>query len=147
MAGRRPTARADAVPGPSTLWSIESGDVLTETTPVTLVWDNGAGLIFRRTIAVDANFMFTTTQSVENTTGAEVRLAPYGIIARHGMPSDLMNFYILHEGVIIGRRRRTDRAEIQQDHGPAGQSGRRRGEPDPGCAPKTAGSALPITTG
>ena len=88
------------MPGPSTLWSIESGDVLTETTPVTLVWDNGAGLIFRRTIAVDANFMFTTTQSVENTTGAEVRLAPYGIIARHGIPSDLMNFYILHEGVI-----------------------------------------------
>ena len=56
----------------------------TETTPVTLVWDNGAGLIFRQTISVDANYMFTVTQSVENTTGAEVRLAPYGIIARHG---------------------------------------------------------------
>ncbi|WP_299130325.1 membrane protein insertase YidC [uncultured Amaricoccus sp.] len=91
---------ANAVPGPSTPWRAESGAVLTETTPVTLVWDNGAGLIFRRVIAVDDNFMFTTTQSVENTTAAPVRLAPYGIIARHGIPSDLMNFYILHEGVI-----------------------------------------------
>ena len=32
--------------------------------------------------------------------GHEVRLAPYGIIARHGVPSDLKNFYILHEGAI-----------------------------------------------
>ncbi len=90
----------DAVPGPNTPWRVESGSVLTETTPVTLVWDNGAGLIFRRTVAVDENFMFTTTQSVENTGATPVRLAPYGIIARHGMPPDLMNFYILHEGVI-----------------------------------------------
>jgi YidC/Oxa1 family membrane protein insertase len=73
--------------------------VLTETTPVTLVWDNGAGLIFRRTMAIDEDFMFTVVQSVENTTGSEVRLSPYGIIARHGLPSNLRGFYILHEGV------------------------------------------------
>jgi YidC/Oxa1 family membrane protein insertase len=89
------------VPGPSTVWTVESGEALTETTPVTLAWDNGAGLVFRQTIAVDANYMFTVTQSVENATGAEVRLAPYGIIARHGTPPDLKNFYILHEGVIL----------------------------------------------
>ena len=72
----------DAVPGPNTPWRVESGSVLTETTPVTLVWDNGAGLIFRRTVAVDENFMFTTTQSVENTGATPVRLAPYGPTAR-----------------------------------------------------------------
>ncbi len=90
----------DAVPGPNTPWEVESGDVLTETTPVTLVWDNGAGLIFRRTMAVDDNYMFSVTQSVENVGAGEVRLAPYGIVARHGVPEDLKNFYILHEGVI-----------------------------------------------
>ena len=89
------------VPGPGTVWSVESGEALTETTPVTLRWDNGAGLIFRQTIAVDPNYMFAVTQSVENTTGAEIRLAPYGIIARHGTPPDLKNFYILHEGAIL----------------------------------------------
>ncbi len=91
----------EAVPGPTTPWAIESGAVLTETTPVTLRWDNGAGLIFRRDIAIDANFMFTVTQSVENTTAAEVRMAPYGIIARHGKPTNLRGFYILHEGTIL----------------------------------------------
>ncbi|CAN5775485.1 membrane protein insertase YidC [soil metagenome] len=90
----------DVVPGPATEWTIESGATLTERTPVTLVWDNGAGLVFRRTVAVDEDFMFTVTQSVQNTTGAQVRLAPYGILARHGTPSDLRGFYILHEGVV-----------------------------------------------
>ncbi len=101
--GWRPGAglAPESVPGPVTEWQIESGTELTEATPVTLVWDNGAGLIFRRTISVDDNYMFDVTQSVENTTGAEVRLAPYGIIARHGTPSHLRNFYILHEGVIL----------------------------------------------
>lgn len=91
---------ADQVPGPNTPWTVESGQALTETTPVTLVWDNGHGLTFRRTISIDQNYMFTTVQSVENRTGAEVRLAPYGILARHGTPSGLKNFYILHEGAI-----------------------------------------------
>lgn len=91
----------DAVPGPTTPWTIESGEVLTETTPVTLVWDNGQGLIFRRVLQIDANYMFTITQSVENLTDAEVRLQPYGIIARHGVPDDLSGFYILHEGAIM----------------------------------------------
>ena len=75
--------------------------MLTETTPVTLVWDNGQGLVFRRVVAVDANYMFTITQSVENLSGSEVRLQPYGIIARHGTPPDLRGFYILHEGAIM----------------------------------------------
>jgi YidC/Oxa1 family membrane protein insertase len=90
----------DDVPGADTPWQVESGDRLTPESPVTLVWDNGSGLIFRRTITVDNNFMFSVTQDVENTTGAEVRLAPYGIVARHGLPDDLQNFFILHEGVV-----------------------------------------------
>ncbi len=90
----------DAVPGANTPWQIESGSTLTQTTPVTLRWDNGEGLIFRQTYAVDENYMFTVTQSVENATGGEVRLQPYGTIARHGKPTDLKNFYILHEGAI-----------------------------------------------
>jgi YidC/Oxa1 family membrane protein insertase len=88
------------VPGANTLWAVESGDSLTVETPVTLRWDNSAGLIFRRTISVDEDFLFTITQSVENTTEASARMAPYGIVARHGLPDDLQNFFILHEGVV-----------------------------------------------
>ncbi|WP_430449501.1 membrane protein insertase YidC [Rhodophyticola sp.] len=88
------------VPGANTPWQIESGDTLTPETPVTLIWDNGNGLIFRRTVSIDEDFMFEITQSVENTTETPVRMAPYGIVARHGLPSDLQNFFILHEGVV-----------------------------------------------
>lgn len=88
------------VPGANTQWSVESGDTLGIDSPVTLVWDNGAGLIFRRTIAIDEHFLFTVTQSIENTTADAQRVAPYGIVARHGLPSDLQNFFILHEGVV-----------------------------------------------
>ena len=90
----------DAVPNANTEWALESGDSLTPDSPVTLVWDNGAGLIFRRTISVDEDFMFDVTQSVENTGSDDVRLAPYGIVARHGLPDYLENFFISHEGVV-----------------------------------------------
>jgi YidC/Oxa1 family membrane protein insertase len=91
---------ADAVPGPDTIWDLESGEVLTPETPVTLVWDNNAGQIFRTEISVDAHFMFSFAQSVENTTGDTISLRPYGLLRRHGEPDDLKNFFILHEGLV-----------------------------------------------
>ncbi len=91
---------ASAVPGPDTLWSTESGETLTPESPVTLVWNNGAGQIFRTTISVDDEFMFTFDQSVENTSATPVSARPYGLLRRHGQPDDLKNFFILHEGLV-----------------------------------------------
>ncbi|WP_193139671.1 MULTISPECIES: membrane protein insertase YidC [unclassified Meridianimarinicoccus] len=89
----------EQVPGANTPWSLVSGDKLTPTSPVTLEWDNGAGLTFRRVISVDEEYLFTVTQSVTNASETAQRLAPYGIVARHGEP-ELTNFFILHEGVV-----------------------------------------------
>ena len=89
----------EAVPGPDTLWAVDTGTDLTPDSPVTLIWDNGAGLVFHRTIAIDANYMFTITQTVTNSTAAPVAMAPYGIIARHGREATPSN-YLLHEGVV-----------------------------------------------
>lgn len=98
--GWLPTAeRPVRTPGPNTDWQVESGDVLSPGRPVTLVWDNGEGLIFRRDVALDENFMFTVRQSVENRTAEEITLAPYGYVARRGEP-ETVDFYILHEGAI-----------------------------------------------
>src|SRR5205814_3124746 len=47
------------VPGPDTPWTASSGGPLTPTQPFTLTWDNGAGLVFTRSIAIDENYMFT----------------------------------------------------------------------------------------
>ncbi|MBS0125623.1 membrane protein insertase YidC [Thetidibacter halocola] len=88
------------VPGANTDWTLETGTTLTTEAPVTLRWDSPSGLVFRRTVAIDEDFMFTVTQTVENPGEGTVSLAPYGIIARHGEPANLKNFFILHEGVI-----------------------------------------------
>ncbi|WP_138469826.1 membrane protein insertase YidC [Poseidonocella sp. HB161398] len=89
----------DQVPGATTPWTVESGETLAPGSPVTLAWDNGAGMIFRRTFSVDDKFMFTVTQSVENASDSAQRLAPYGLVARHGEPQT-KKFFILHEGVV-----------------------------------------------
>ena len=99
--GWSPGAGTDpaAVPNAATVWSVESGETLGPDSPVTLVWDNGRGQVFRRSFALDDKYLFTITQSVENTADTPFAAAPYGIIARHGQP-DTQNYYVLHEGAI-----------------------------------------------
>ena len=94
-----PAAGANiAVPNGQTVWAVDGANAaLTAATPVTLIWDNGAGLIFRRTFAVDEHYLFTVTQSVENTGTGDVALYPYARVARHGTPK-VANFFIQHEG-------------------------------------------------
>ncbi len=91
---------ATLVPGPDTIWSVESGDTLTPDSPVTLIWDNGAGQVFRKTVSVDDEFLFTFEQSVQNASDTAVSARPYGLLRRHGQPDDLKNFFILHEGLV-----------------------------------------------
>ncbi|MCY4334390.1 MAG: membrane protein insertase YidC [Litoreibacter sp.] len=90
----------ETVPGPATEWQVESGNTLAPGAPVTLRWDNGAGAIFRRIIEVDEDFMFDVTQTVENTTDQTLTAYPYSMLIRHGEPTDMKNFFILHEGII-----------------------------------------------
>ena len=87
------------VPNAQTVWIPQGSGALTPTSPVTLVHDNGAGVIFKRTISIDENYMFSIVQSVENQTGDPITLYPYGLISRHELPQT-EGFYILHEGLI-----------------------------------------------
>ncbi len=96
-------ARED-VPGPKTVWQAAADAKLTVDAPLVMTWDNGKGLVFTRTISVDEKFMFTVTDAVQNNTASEVRLAQRGVVARHGLPTNLQNIYVVHEGLI----RRTD---------------------------------------
>ncbi|MGL4279328.1 MAG: membrane protein insertase YidC, partial [Albidovulum sp.] len=89
----------EAVPGARTVWTLESGTELAPGKPVKLRWDNGAGLVFHREMSVDEDYLFTIVQSVENQTAAPVRLAPYGIVVRHGLP-EASRAYVRHEGII-----------------------------------------------
>ena len=87
------------VPGPETVWRQLGTGSLGVGRPVTLAWDNGEGLLFHRTIAVDDKYLFTVKDEVTNKGSAAVTLSPYALISRHGTPKTL-GYYILHEGLI-----------------------------------------------
>ena len=87
-----------AVPQNNTVWTADR-DVLTPESPVTLSWDNGAGLLFQQVFSVDKDFMISVTQRVTSTAGEAVSLQPYGLIRRFGTPKT-QGFYILHEGLL-----------------------------------------------
>jgi YidC/Oxa1 family membrane protein insertase len=91
---------AQPMPDRDTLWRVEKGGPLKPDSPVTLAWDNGKGLVFRRTISVDPDYLFTVQDEVENKSGASVSLYPYALISRHGMPKLDGVWMILHEGFI-----------------------------------------------
>ncbi len=84
------------LPDSNTIWSTTDHTLRTEN-PIELIWDNGAGLTFRRIISIDDNYIFTIQDMVENRSGAPIDLAPYGLIARHETP-EISKFFILHEG-------------------------------------------------
>ncbi len=88
------------VPGANTVWRLTQGSTLTPTTPVTLTWDNGAGLRFTRRIALDDQYLFTVTDTVANFSAQPITIAPFGRVERQGVPSDLGKNQILHEGAI-----------------------------------------------
>ncbi|MBF0251964.1 MAG: membrane protein insertase YidC, partial [Alphaproteobacteria bacterium] len=84
------------LPDHDTPWTADK-TVLSPGNPVTLTWDNGQGLVFKRVIDLDKDFLFTITQRVENHSGAAVTLNPYGLISRWNTPKS-EGLYILHEG-------------------------------------------------
>ncbi|AMS44333.1 MULTISPECIES: membrane protein insertase YidC [Aminobacter] len=88
-----------AVPGPDTVWTAEPNTTLTPATPVTLTYTNDKGLTFKRTIAVDQNYMFTVTDTVANAGSTDVALSNYGRLTRFDKPLHAST-YVLHEGLI-----------------------------------------------
>ncbi len=87
-----------ATPTATTRWQSSSSE-LTPEKPITLTWNNGAGLTFTRKIAVDEHFMFTITDSVKNNASAVVKLYPYGLVSRNY--ADISKHtMMMHEGPI-----------------------------------------------
>ncbi|MBK9083243.1 MAG: membrane protein insertase YidC [Rhizobiales bacterium] len=87
-----------ATPNAQTVWTADS-TTLTAAKPVTLTWDNGQGLVFRRVVSVDDLFMFTIKDTVENKGAAAVSLHPYALVAREGKPKT-DGYAVLHEGYV-----------------------------------------------
>lgn len=89
-----------SLPTSETLWSVRGNQTLSQGNPITLFWDNGQGLVFERTYAIDEHYMFEITQNVINNTGKEIQLFPYALITQRGLPKNLSGRWIMHEGPI-----------------------------------------------
>jgi YidC/Oxa1 family membrane protein insertase len=87
------------MPDRDTLWQQETNGSLAPNHPVTLKYENGDGLTFSRTIAIDDHYVFTIKDDVTNIGNAPVTLHPFALISRHGTPKT-SGYYILHEGLI-----------------------------------------------
>ncbi|MDQ7250685.1 membrane protein insertase YidC [Dongia sedimenti] len=86
------------LPSYDTVWQSDGG-TLSVDHPVTLSWDNGAGLIFKRTFSVDPNFLFTVAQTVENKGTSPVSVVPYSRVVEFGLPKNYAALAI-REGLI-----------------------------------------------
>jgi YidC/Oxa1 family membrane protein insertase len=87
------------VPTSETVWLQQGSQNLGVGRPVTLSWQNGQGLEFRRTISVDDKYLFSIRDEVANGGETAVALAPYALISRHS-PPPTSGYYLLHEGAI-----------------------------------------------
>src|SRR5580704_14637514 len=74
------------MPDQNTVWQQETGGNLAPNRPVTLKYENGDGLTFRRTIAIDDRYVFTIKDDVTNIGHAPVTLYAFALISRHGTP-------------------------------------------------------------
>ncbi|CCJ08250.1 membrane protein insertase YidC [Methylocystis sp. SC2] len=92
------TENAPVLPTTETLWTADA-DVLTTAKPVTLTWDNGRGLVFKRVISVDDEYLFTVKDSVENKAANPITLFNYARVSRVGHPPSA-GYAALHEGFV-----------------------------------------------
>ena len=94
-----PQPGADAgLPGRDTVWTAD-GDTLTAVKPVTLTYDSGKGLVFTRKIAVDDQYLFTISDTVENKGTAPAGFYAHSDVQRQGHPA-LTGYAVLHEGLV-----------------------------------------------
>ena len=88
------------VPSRNSLWKVSGNKILGANKPVTIAWNNGNGIIFKKIIELDDKYLFKITQQVQNNSSQPVELYSYGQITRNKIPDDIQNFYISHEGFI-----------------------------------------------
>ncbi|MBO7097672.1 MAG: membrane protein insertase YidC, partial [Alphaproteobacteria bacterium] len=84
------------VPNSETLWQADNLS-LTPKTPVTLTFNNGAGVVFSRRISIDENYLMTISDTVKNNTENFFEFYPYGRINRVYDPKQNTRS-VVHEG-------------------------------------------------
>ena len=85
--------------GFDTAWSVVSGTVLTESSPVILQAEVN-GIVIERTVSVDDRYLITLSDKLTNTSEGERTVTRKGVSRQHELPAELTNFFIIQEGPI-----------------------------------------------
>ena len=88
-------------PNSDTEWKVDGSRTLTPNNPVKLFYVNDENIRFEREISIDNKYLFNVKQTVINKSDISFKLYPYATINRNNLPSDLTDFYILHEGYTL----------------------------------------------
>ena len=88
------------IPTKESVWSVKGSDILSNSSPVVLQWNNGEGVLFEKKIELDEKYLFKISQQVRNNSNSSIDLYPYAQMTRNKIPDDIQNFYIQHEGFI-----------------------------------------------
>jgi len=88
------------IPTKESVWSVKGNNILSDSSPVVLQWNNGEGITFEKKIELDNKYLFKITQQVRNNSNSSIDLYPYAQMTRNKIPDDIQNFYIQHEGFI-----------------------------------------------
>jgi YidC/Oxa1 family membrane protein insertase len=86
------------LPDSNTIWKTNT-KVLTPDSPATLYWKNKQNILFQINVAVDKNFMFSVSQTVQNQSSQDLELAMGAKIYRF-LSEISPSSYISHEGPI-----------------------------------------------
>ena len=87
------------LPDSKTVWNAPQGATLTLDKPLTLTWDNGAGLKFERIITISDDYIFTVKQTVTNATSTPIQLYPYARVQRQDTPV-VAGYWVFFEGML-----------------------------------------------
>ena len=88
------------VPTKETEWTVKGNNILSDSSPIVLQWNNKEGVTFEKRIELDDKYLFRISQQVKNNSNSPVELFPYAQMTRNKIPDDIQNFYIQHEGFI-----------------------------------------------
>ncbi|MGV3278793.1 membrane protein insertase YidC [Rickettsiales bacterium LUAb2] len=86
------------LPNSKTLWKANNTH-LSESSPVTLTYTNKQGIVFKKFISIDKNYMIKVEDSIVNNTNKNIVIYPWALISRHGEPH-VQDIFISHEGIV-----------------------------------------------
>ncbi len=90
------TNKTIQTPNHNTIWTVEGNDELAPNKDITLKYEN-SGVVYKRTISLDDNYMFKIKDEVLNNSGKDLTMFNYGLVVRGEAPK--VSTGASHEGI------------------------------------------------